>query len=74
MKERALFKVSVTITHTTEITRLLNYIVNTYSVNDAIDDVLKSITLDGFVSSAGYEWNNIHAMKLVRQIGIINSY
>ncbi len=74
MKERTLFKVSVTITHMTEITRLLNYIVNTYSVNEAIDDVLRSLTLDGFVSSAGYEWNNIHAMKLVRQTGIISSY
>ena len=74
MRERSLFKVSVMIAHTTEITRLYHYIVNTYTVNDAIDEVINSLKRDGFTFEQGYQWTDIHGMRLVHQTGIITSY
>ena len=74
MKERYLYKVSITIIHKTKINRLKHYIVNTYSANDAIEFVMGSLAMDGFTKYGGYSFSEIISTKLVQQIGIVASY
>ena len=74
MKERYLHKVSITITHETEITLMKRFIVNTYSANDAIEFVINSLAMDGFTKYGGYSFSEINSTKLVLQVGIVLSY
>ena len=74
MKERYLYKVSITIIHKTNLTFRKRFIVNTYSANDAIEFVINSLTRDCFTVSNGYAFNEIIATKLVLQVGIVLSY
>ncbi len=74
MSERELFRVSVKIIHKTNTNFTKRFIVNTYSTNDAIDLVLKSLNMDGFTASTGYAWMNINVTKLERQTEIVLLY